>query len=159
MQRCYRPGPGDSIRTDVHLKFGGNNDGHAKAFKRLSTRSRPHRSLIGVETRRAFVHQAELGMAEGDDPAAPGGAVTRLLCGRHDHAGACRWPHNNAIDVTAPPARFRTLFLANDRDEPEIRARIDRALRAGGTWSVISSGSRPVIDAEQALVLRLMGAV
>lgn len=83
--------------------------------------------------------------------------MTGLLCGQPDHAGACRWPHNNAIDATATPARFRTLFVADDADEPEIRACIDRALRAGDTWSLISSGPRAVIDAEQPLVRRLLG--
>jgi hypothetical protein len=90
-------------------------------------------------------------------PQRPEERVTRLLCGRPDHPGACRRPHNNEIDLTATPARFRTPFVADDADEPEIRARIDRALRAAETWSLISSGPRAVTDAEQPLVRRLMG--
>jgi len=91
----------------------------------------------------------------GDDPAAPGGAVTHVLCGPWDHEGACRWPHNNAIDTTAIPARFRTLFVAHAADEPEIRGRIDTALRGGDGWSVMSTGPRPVVDTERSLARRL----
>jgi hypothetical protein len=103
----------------------------------------------------AYVHEAQLIIAEGGDPAAPGGAVTQALCGHWEHEGPCRWPHNNAIDTRSTPARFRTVFVAAEADEHEIRARIDRALRGDDSWSALSSGPRPLADTERPLAERL----
>ena len=105
--------------------------------------------------RRAFVHEAELALEAGTDPRAPGGAVTVALCGSWDHKGPCRWPHNNEIDAGSTPARFRTLFVADPADEPEIRDRIDAALTGAGGWRVVKKTARPVAPDEQALAERL----
>jgi len=105
--------------------------------------------------REAFVHEAELVLAECVDPAATGAAVTTELCGHWEHEGPCRWPHNNDIDLEVVPARFRTVFVAEPADEPEIRARIDQALNATDGWQVVSSGSGALTADEEALGERL----
>ena len=40
--------------------------------------------------RRSFVHEADLWLAGGVDPAAVGAAVTAALCGHWEHEGPCR---------------------------------------------------------------------
>ena len=76
------------------------------------------------DERVAFVEEAELELGPGTDPAAVGGAVTTALCGHWEHEGACRWPHNNEIDVAGASATFRTLFIATSRSmKPEVRER------------------------------------
>jgi hypothetical protein len=108
-----------------------------------------------VTVARAHVVAAELELADGFDPAAVGAAVTTELCGDSEHAGACRWPHNNAIDTAHRPARFRTLFVADDGEAAEVSARIKAALRGGEAWMVVSLGERPVANHERALADRL----
>jgi hypothetical protein len=108
------------------------------------------------ERREAFVHEAELLLGEGVDPAACGAAVTVALCGHWEHNGPCRWPHNNEFDTGVAPARFRTLFVSVGADEEQIRRRIDEALGEGPGWSVSSSGPRPVALDEQELADRLL---
>ncbi|MDQ1520271.1 MAG: hypothetical protein QOI55_1344 [Actinomycetota bacterium] len=105
--------------------------------------------------REPYVQEVELALAPATDSAAPGGAVTVELCGHWEYSGACRWPHNNTIDTTVEPARFRTLFVASPADEPEVRARIERALRREPTWTVVRSASRTLHDSEHALAQRL----
>ena len=107
--------------------------------------------------RETFVHEAELRLEDGTDPAAPGAAVTTALCGHWEHEGPCRWPHNNDIAVSDALTTFRTLFAAPAADEDEIRKRIDRALRDGTGWAVLRTGPRPVAAPEQALA-RLLAA-
>jgi len=111
-------------------------------------------------SRETFVHEAELRLAAGADPAAPGGAVTTALCGHWEHEGPCRWPHNNDIALagaTASGARatFRTLFAAPADDEGEIRTRIDEALANGGDWTLVETRSRDVAASERPLAERL----
>ena len=101
------------------------------------------------------MHQAELLLRDGTDPAAPGASVTVALCGDWEHEGPCRWPHNNAIMVDSVPARFRTLFVADAADEQAIRDLIVHALTGAPGWSVSSSGARPVEASERALARRL----
>jgi hypothetical protein len=81
--------------------------------------------------------------------------VTSELCGHWEHDGACRWPHNNAVDTRRRPARFRTIFVASDAEAAEVFARIDSALRASGAWR--TSGVRPgrVGPLDRALAHRL----
>ena len=108
-----------------------------------------------MSTGRGFVHEARLELEPGADPRAPGGAVTVALCGHWEHDGPCRWPHNSAIDSTALPARFRTVFVCRDESAAEVRNRIESALRSAKGWTVISSGPRELTESEQALASRL----
>lgn len=109
-----------------------------------------------VEEVRAYVVEARLVLEDGSDPAAAGAAVTIGLCGHWEHEGACRWPHNNAVDADSTPARFRTLFVASSDEEAHVRQRIESALRAGRGWQVLSTATRPVAEGEQALARRLL---
>ena len=61
------------------------------------------------------------------DPAAVGAAVTVGLCGQCEHAGPCRWPHNNEISVKDGTAEFRTLYVSPPSEAPEVEARITKA--------------------------------
>ena len=106
--------------------------------------------------RQAYVHEAELVLAEGLDPAAVGAAVTIALCGSCDHEPPCRWPNNHDIDARPVPAVFRTLFVADPRDEPEIRERIEQALVEANEWEVRSMRARAVASDEQELAARLL---
>ena len=105
---------------------------------------------------RAYVAAAEIELGDGCDPAAVGAAVTVELCGHWEHEGPCRWPHNNAIDPGSHPAIFRTLFVADASDEPEVRSRIEKGLRAAGDWRMLSVDSRAVADHERELAERLL---
>lgn len=109
-----------------------------------------------THVREAFVHEAELRLEAGADPASPGAAVTTALCGHWEHEGACRWPHNNDIETSTAVARFRTLFVAPAADEDQIRERIDRGLRESEGWTVVSTRARPVSTREQPLARRLV---
>lgn len=105
---------------------------------------------------RAFVVEAVLALDQGCDPAAVGAAVTVGLCGHWEHAGPCRWPHNNDIDAGRDQARFGTLFVAPPEEEAVVRERIESALRAATDWRVISVVSRPVAEGESALAEHLL---
>lgn len=111
-----------------------------------------------AEKRVAFVHEAELQLGEATDPAAVGAAVTAALCGHWEHAGPCRWPHNNDIELAGSTATFRTLFVAPTTDETQVRELIEQSLREGGGWAVRRSSSRPVTAAEAPLAGRLAAA-
>ena len=104
-----------------------------------------------------FVHRAELLLDEAADDRAPGGAVTVALCGHWDHEGPCRWPHNNAIDASTVPARFRTVFVAVDADVEEVRHRIETGLRSDPSWTVVVSTTGTLDDDERALSDKLGG--
>jgi hypothetical protein len=110
------------------------------------------------EPRSAFVHEADLRLGDGSDPAAVGAAVTVALCGHWKHEGPCRWPHNNDIEVLDWGATFRMLFVAPASDEAEVRERIERSLREGTRWVVGRTQSRPVSIAEAPLAQRLATA-
>jgi hypothetical protein len=103
----------------------------------------------------AYVLEAELELAEGVDPRAAGAAVTVELCGHWEHEGACRWPHNSEIDAQVAPALFRTIYVADEDEEPEIRGRIERSLRDGSEWRVADVRRRPVAEDERELAARL----
>ena len=106
-------------------------------------------------TPRAYVVDAELVLSDGLDAGAVGAAVTAELCGHWEHEGPCRWPHNSAIDEAHVPARFRTLFVADEEEVAEVRERIERALCGGSAWEVVALGERPVAQHEHALAERL----
>jgi hypothetical protein len=82
-------------------------------------------------------------LRDGLDPAAAGAAVTVELCGHWEHEGPCRWPHNSAIETERDPARFRTLFVADEREAELERDRIETALRGDHGWRLVSLRSRP----------------
>lgn len=103
------------------------------------------------------MHEAELRLDDGTDPAVPGAAVTTGLCGHWEHDGPCRWPHNNDIRVEQGSATFRTLFVASPAEEPEVRERIDRILRTAPGWSVLRIGPRSVVAEEEPLARSLAG--
>jgi len=103
----------------------------------------------------AFVVEADLVLSDGLDPAAVGAAVTVELCGHWEHDGPCRWPHNSATDAARAPARLRTVFAADDDEAPEVRRRIEHALRGASAWHVVALGGRPVAEHERALAERL----
>jgi hypothetical protein len=106
--------------------------------------------------RATFVHEADLRLDDGADPAAPGGAVTAALCGHWEHEGPCRWPHNNDIAVSTAAATFRTLFAAPAADEGEVRRRIDDALANGADWALLGTRPRAVALSERPLAERLL---
>ena len=105
--------------------------------------------------RSAYVHEAELRLEAGVNPAAVGAAVTTALCGHWEHDGPCRWPHNSEIERSGEVATFRTIFVAAARDEDEVRARIERALMDGPDWVVLWTGPRAVSVSERPLARRL----
>jgi hypothetical protein len=113
--------------------------------------------LRATVTSSAHVLEAQLTLAGGVDPAAVGAAVTVELCGRWEHEGPCRWPHNSAIDASREPALFRTLFVCDEADAARVGQRIERALRGGAGWRVLSLGERAVEASERALAERLRG--
>lgn len=104
----------------------------------------------------AFVVEAELALNEGFDPAAVGAAVTTELCGRWQHEGPCRWPHNSAIDADRAPARFRTLFVADEAEARQVRKRVETVLGEGQGWRLVAVRERGVTDAERPLAERLL---
>ena len=103
----------------------------------------------------AFVHEADLKLEPGTDPAAVGAAVTTALCGHWEHDGPCRWPHNNATEPSDEGAGFRTLFVAPASEEDAVRERIEHSLRAGHGWTVLETRARPVAPSEEPLAQRL----
>lgn len=105
--------------------------------------------------RTPFVFEALLSLDAGTDPAAPGAAVTVELCGTCEHAGGCRWPHNNEMVLAVDGPNFRTLFVAPPSEEHEVRERIELALRSGQGWSVGTCGRRALRPQEEALAARL----
>ena len=103
----------------------------------------------------AYVLEAEIDLSEGCDPRAVGAAVTVELCGHWEHEGPCTWPHNSAIDAERQPALFRTIYVADRDEEPQIRERIEQSLRAGGGWRVADVRPRAVAEDERELAERL----
>src|SRR5688500_16002855 len=104
---------------------------------------------------RPFLHEAAVSLKEGTDPAAVGAAVTRELCGAAEHAGPCRWPHNNAIRLGEDVAAFRTVFVALESEEREVRMRIRSALRSSDQWVVRSDRTGPLSRNERGPAGRL----
>ena len=105
---------------------------------------------------RPYVHEAAIALGEGTDPAAVGAAVTTELCGAAEHDGPCRWPHNNAIDPGEDITTFRTVFVAAESEEREVRTRIRSALRTSDQWVVKSDRSGRLSSEERALARRLV---
>ena|SRR5215216_3693378 len=113
-------------------------------------------NVAAVADADASVIEAELVLGDGFDPAAVGAAVTVELCGHWEHEGPCRWPHNSAIDTEPDTARFRTLFVADEREAALVRDPIETALRGDLGWRLVSVHSRSVAKAERALAEHLL---
>ena len=103
----------------------------------------------------ALVIEAELVLAPGTDPRAPGGAVTTALCGHWEHEGPCRWPHHNAM-AEGDPTRLRTVVVPGE-DAGEVRRRVRAALGADPGWRLVRCGDSPLAPGERALARRLAG--
>jgi hypothetical protein len=110
------------------------------------------------------VHEALLDLAVGADDRAPGGAVTRELCGHWEHEGACRWPHHTAVEShSGQGITVRTVFLSDAGEEDDVRRRIVRAVRAGGLegptgithWTVVAEGPASLRPSEVPVAQRL----
>ena len=102
--------------------------------------------------RHAYVHEATIAFNADVDPRAVGAAVTVALCGHWEHEGPCRWPHNNEVAGDC----FRTLFVCETGDEPEVRAKVVGALRGATEWRVVSDRARDVAESEQQLASDLL---
>jgi hypothetical protein len=105
---------------------------------------------------RAYVVDAQLDLDDGVDPRRVGAVVTIELCGHWDHPGPCRWPHNNEIETSRANAVFRTVFVADEQEEPAVRTRIEDALRGAEGWRVLSVSSRDVAAGERSLAESLL---
>lgn len=82
--------------------------------------------------REAFVHDAVLDMAAGEDVRAPGAAITVALCGHWEHEPPCSLaPHHTQAERDGAAVRTRTLFATEPEREQEVRDLIDRALAHG----------------------------
>jgi hypothetical protein len=81
--------------------------------------------------KQSFVQCAKLLLEAGADPAAPGGAVTKELCGSWEHPGPCRWPHETSATWDGRQGAVRVVFVAEAEEEQRVRALIDRALAGG----------------------------
>lgn len=103
----------------------------------------------------AYALEADIELNEGCDPRAVGAAVTVELCGHWEHEGPCTWPHNSEIAADRKPALFRTIYVADEDEEPEVRGRIESSLHAGSGWTVMRVGSRPIAHDERDLADRL----
>jgi len=81
----------------------------------------------------SFVQCADVVLAGDGNPAAPGGAVTMVLCGRWDHEGECCWPHQTLVAREENRGEVRVVFSADDREETRVRGLIDAALAVGAS--------------------------
>ena len=104
---------------------------------------------------RAYVYEADLELAPGADPRAPGGAVTVALCGHWDHEGPCRWPHHSQLDADTAPVQLRTVFVCGADEVDAVHRAIDAAVRGADEWSVTTSARRDPRGDEIALGARL----
>jgi hypothetical protein len=99
--------------------------------------------------RSAFVHEATLELAPGEDTRRPGAVVTVELCGHWEHEGACRWPHHTAAIDQGNQLRVRTVVAADASEHDGLLTRIGNALRATGDWTVREAGPTSPTDDEQ----------
>jgi len=106
----------------------------------------------------AYVLGAELVLRPDCDPAAVGAAVTTELCGHWEHEGPCRWPHNNAIDDSRQPARFRTLYVADADEAATVEERIRAALAGAQAWELVAARRLSVEEHDRGLAERLLAA-
>lgn len=82
--------------------------------------------------RQGFAHQAVLEMAPGGDEAAPGAAITTVLCGHWEHEPPCPVAaHHTRAERAGDEVRLRILFATEPDLEQRVRRDIDRALTGG----------------------------
>ncbi|WP_067970412.1 hypothetical protein [Mycolicibacter icosiumassiliensis] len=82
--------------------------------------------------RHAYAHDAVVVLEPGGSPNAPGGAITKALCGSWDHQPPCSLaPHHVANHVVGDNVTLRVLFASEAADEPRVRRLIGEALGAG----------------------------
>jgi hypothetical protein len=85
-----------------------------------------------------YAHKAVLVIPEGDEPVAPGGAITVELCGHWEHEPPCRYPHvTEVVDSSGDRVTIRTLFACEPAEVASVRARISDALDG---WTVLDQG-------------------
>ena len=80
--------------------------------------------------------------------------MTTQLCGALAHDGECRWPHHNEIH-SGDDLTFRTVFLALESEEREVRLLIRSALRSSSEWVVLSDRTESLTSEERAFARRL----
>jgi hypothetical protein len=82
--------------------------------------------------RKAFAHDAVVAMRHDDSPHAPGGAITKALCGGWDHLPPCPLaPHYVTNDQSGETVTLRVLFATEPSNELRVRLLIGEALAAG----------------------------
>jgi hypothetical protein len=117
--------------------------------------------------RQTGVHRAVLALEADVDRRAPGGAVTRALCGSWEHPPPCPLaPHHTAVDGADDALDVRIVFATAPDDETEVRRRIEAALAVGETagpdgtvsrWRLVEAGPDGLRDDERDLAARLAG--
>jgi len=119
------------------------------------------------DVRQAYVHRLLLRPDVGFDDRAPGGAVTRELCGSWDHDGDCLVPHHNAARADEDGLELRVVFVAGADVEPLVRRRIGRAVGAGmlvgsdsrtSHWQLLEDGPDELTEAERTLAAQWLGS-
>lgn len=110
--------------------------------------------------KQSFVQCAKLLLEPDADPAAPGGAVTVALCGSWTHAGACRWSHHTSAVWEQQQVSVRVVFIAEEEDENNVRALINRALDNGecvgpdgkvSRWEMLEQSAGILTECEETL--------
>ena len=90
--------------------------------------------------RKAFAHDAVVAMRSGDSPNAPGGAITKALCGGWDHSPPCPLaPHYVSNAADGETVVLRVVFATEPSNEQRVRDLIGEAL-AGGRLTVPDGG-------------------
>jgi hypothetical protein len=115
-----------------------------------------------------FVHAATLLMAgPGDDPAAPGAAVTVALCGSWEHPPPCPLAaHHTDWSRAGDTVSLRIIFSARAADEAEVRGLIHQALASGNMaapdgivsrWTLLAGGPAELSSQEREHAERISG--
>jgi hypothetical protein len=108
--------------------------------------------------RSAFVHRLVLQPNADFDQRAPGGAVTRELCGSWDHEGECLLPHHSATRADRGRQELRVVFAVEPSSEAVVRQRIADAVGAGSLvgpdgrtsrWELLQQSPDELTDAER----------
>jgi hypothetical protein len=115
--------------------------------------------------RKAFAHEAILGMQPGADIRAPGAAITAALCGHWDHPPPCPLaPHHSGAERVGDQVRIRVLFAAEPDGEGTVRRRVEAALAEGRLrgpdglttrWRLLSSRPSDIAERERDHAQRL----
>jgi hypothetical protein len=116
--------------------------------------------------RQAFAHDAVIAMQPGSSPNAPGGAITKALCGGWDHPPPCPLAPHYVTNVPAgETVALRVLFATEPANEPRVRSLIDEALASGqltdpdgrpATWQLQSASPGSVRTDEEEMADHLI---